>query len=131
MARVPFHGLFASRSGCVWLTLSLTFRTHRHDNGSFRLANHIIMQDDAMRGLRHTTRHQLIGDFIRPAVRELHFFTGGKQALDAWFTLLRTFVQYAISRLWLTIADRIPRTATNLCYRIRRHTGRRHEATAM
>lgn len=53
--------------------LSLTFRTHRHDNGSFRLANHIIMQDDAMRGLRHTTRHQLIGDFIRPAVRELHF----------------------------------------------------------
>ena len=27
--------------------LSLTFRTHRHDNGSFRLANHIIMQDDA------------------------------------------------------------------------------------
>lgn len=26
-----------------------------------------------MRGLRHTTRHQLIGDFIRPAVRELHF----------------------------------------------------------
>ena len=59
--------------------LSLTFRTHRHDNGSFRLANHIIMQDDAMRGLRHTTRHQLIGDFIRPAVRELHFFTGGKR----------------------------------------------------
>ena len=32
-----------------------------------------------MRGLRHTTRHQLIGDFIRPAVRELHFLTGGKR----------------------------------------------------
>ena len=42
------------------------FSTTRYEWGvlDFALADHIVMQNDAVRGLRHTARHQLVGDLI-------------------------------------------------------------------
>ena len=64
----------------VLIDLRLTFGADRHDYGAFRPSDYLIMQDDAVRGLRHAARHELVGDLVGPAVRKLHFLSGLKRS---------------------------------------------------
>lgn len=72
MARVPFKACWR-RVPDGLVDLGLAFGAHRNHHGSLQLPNHVVVQNDAMRGLRHATRHQLVGDLIGSAIRELHF----------------------------------------------------------
>ena len=44
---------------------------HGEDYGAFGLANHIVMQNQAMLSLRGAAGHKLIGDLLALAVGEL------------------------------------------------------------
>ena len=74
--------------GVDLIDLCLALGMHGEDYGAFDLANHIVMQNQAMLGLRGAAGHKLIGDLLALAVGELHFLACGERPAPRLHNLL-------------------------------------------
>ena len=74
--------------GVDLIDLCLALGVHGEDDGAFGLADHIVMQNQAMLGLRGAAGHKLIGDLLALAVGELHLLACGERPAPRLHNLL-------------------------------------------